>query len=176
MVSNKEIKKRYEDRKKTSEEFKKKCAEAEVKGFFRINSSGNSMVMVDEGIKTLDGQFIKYRDIQSIQDKTNVSRQAGLGLGLMGLASSAITQKTIEIQFIGGKVLIRDIKKDNAINFIHAVRKKIRISRENAEKLSKTTEKVDPMDRIRKAKELLDVGAISEEENQKIKNKYLEQV
>ncbi len=34
----------------------------------------------------------------------------------------------------------------------------------------------DPMDIIIKSKELLDIGAINEEEFQRVKNKYLEQI
>jgi hypothetical protein len=41
-------------------------------------------------------------------------------------------------------------------------------------KISET--EVDPMDKIIKSKELLDIGAISEEEFQKVKNKYLDQI
>jgi ribosomal protein L40E len=38
------------------------------------------------------------------------------------------------------------------------------------------SENVDPVEKIRKAKELLDMGAITKEEFEQIKNKYLEQI
>ena len=41
------------------------------------------------------------------------------------------------------------------------------------EKTSSESDKVDPMKKIKEAKELLDVGAITEEEFDKIKAKYL---
>jgi ribosomal protein L40E len=42
--------------------------------------------------------------------------------------------------------------------------------------LSKLSKNVDPVEKIRKAKELLDMGAITQEEFEQIKNKYLEQI
>ena len=39
-----------------------------------------------------------------------------------------------------------------------------------------TEEKVDPVEKIKKAKELLDIGAITSEEFEHIKEKYLEQI
>jgi ribosomal protein L40E len=43
-------------------------------------------------------------------------------------------------------------------------------------KSSVLSENVDPVEKIRKAKELLDIGAITQEEFEQIKNKYLEQI
>ena len=37
-------------------------------------------------------------------------------------------------------------------------------------------DKVDPVEKIKKAKELLDIGAITSEEFENIKKKYLEQI
>jgi|GEM_PF-417141 len=45
-----------------------------------------------------------------------------------------------------------------------------------SETSSSLTENFDPVEKIRKAKELLDIGAISQEEFDQIKNKYLEQI
>ena len=37
-------------------------------------------------------------------------------------------------------------------------------------------ENLDPVDKIKKAKDLLDIGAITQEEFEQIKNKYLERI
>ena len=44
------------------------------------------------------------------------------------------------------------------------------------DKKKKSETEVDPMDKIIKSKELLDIGAINEEEFQRLKNKYLDQI
>ena len=47
---------------------------------------------------------------------------------------------------------------------------------DKSETSSSLSENFDPVEKIRKAKELLDMGAISQEEFDQIKNKYLEQI
>jgi ribosomal protein L40E len=47
------------------------------------------------------------------------------------------------------------------------------VEEEAGESLESASSEVDPMEKIKKAKELLDIGAISEEEFEKIKEKYL---
>ena len=42
--------------------------------------------------------------------------------------------------------------------------------------LEKSTEYIDPVEKIKKSKELLDMGAITSEEFESIKKKYLEQI
>lgn len=46
----------------------------------------------------------------------------------------------------------------------------------SAEEAGKTRQDVDPVERIKKAKELLDIGAITQEEFDMIKNKYLKEI
>jgi hypothetical protein len=87
------------------------------------------------------------------------------------MAASAASHKTIEIQFNGRKVLIRDIKKQDSSKFIFLVQNKMKNS-----KIISQNEKIDPFLKIKKAKELLDIGAISEAEFIKIKNRYLDQI
>ncbi len=47
---------------------------------------------------------------------------------------------------------------------------------ETAESHEEDIQDVDPVEKIKKAKELLDIGAITQEDFDKIKNKYLEQI
>jgi len=51
-----------------------------------------------------------------------------------------------------------------------------RLKKINQQKTSTTVDKTSIMDEIKKAKELLDIGAITEEEYEEIKNKYLMQL
>ena len=64
--------------------------------------------------------------------------------------------------------MLKDINKEEAINFVNAVKNKI-----NKEKIVETS---NPFDRIKDAKSLLDIGAISESEYQVIKDKYLKKL
>jgi RNA polymerase subunit RPABC4/transcription elongation factor Spt4 len=50
------------------------------------------------------------------------------------------------------------------------------VSKRKTGKSGVLSENVDPVEKIRKAKELLDIGAITQEEFEQIKNKYLEQI
>ncbi len=76
----------------------------------------------------------------------------------------------LEISTSGMKIEVERIKKTEGDDFVTVLRDKLTESR--LEKQGKT-EAVSPMDEIKKAKELLDSGAISEEEFENIKKKYL---
>lgn len=97
-------------------------------------------------------QFIRYEDITSIGFKK------GLLLG------------QIIISFSGGKFKIDNINKPIGPNFVSNVQKRIADARKAG---NNHVNALSPMDEIKKAKELLEIGAISEEEFNKIKNKYL---
>lgn len=97
-------------------------------------------------------KFVEYEDITGIEFKKGV---------LFG---------DIEITASGMKIEVERVQKNEGDAFITVLRNKMEKTRK--EKF-KTTEKISPMDEIKKAKELLDSGAISEEEYVKIKNKYL---
>jgi len=97
-------------------------------------------------------QFVEYEDITGIEFKK------GLVFG------------DLEISTSGMKIEVERVKKDEGDAFVTVLRSKLEETRK--EKYGKS-EKISPMDEIKKAKELLDAGAITEEEFESIKKKYL---
>lgn len=97
-------------------------------------------------------QFVEYEDITGIEFKK------GLVFGDLEIATS------------GMKIEVERVKKDEGDAFVTVLRSKLEEARK--EKYGKS-EKISPMDEIKKAKELLDAGAITEEEFESIKKKYL---
>lgn len=97
-------------------------------------------------------QFVEYEDITGIEFKK------GLIFG------------DLEIFTPGRKIEVERVKKDDGDAFVTLLRDKL-------EKTRKETvggpQKASPMDEIKKAKELLDAGAITPEEFEIIKKKYL---
>ncbi|MGF7118327.1 SHOCT domain-containing protein [Methanobacterium oryzae] len=97
-------------------------------------------------------KFVEYEDITGIEFKK------GLVYG------------DLEIHASGMKIEVERVKKNEGDAFVTVLRNKLEETRN--EKLGKP-EEVSPMDEIKKAKELLDSGAITEEEFENIKKKYL---
>ncbi|MGB9937257.1 MAG: SHOCT domain-containing protein [Methanobacterium sp.] len=97
-------------------------------------------------------KFVEYEDITGIEFKK------GLMFG------------DLEIHTSGMKIEVERVKKDDGDAFITLLRSKLEKTRK--EKFG-NTKKVSPMDEIKKAKELLNSGAITEEEFETIKKKYL---
>ncbi len=97
-------------------------------------------------------KFVEYDDVTGIEFKK------GLMYG------------ELEIHTSGMKIEVERVKKDEGDAFVTLLRNKLEQTRN--EKLGKTG-KASPMDEIKKAKELLDSGAITEEEFEIIKKKYL---
>ena len=95
-------------------------------------------------------QFIEYEDI------TGIEFSKGLMFG------------DLEISTSGMKIEVERVKKDEGDAFVTVLRNKLEETRKQ-----KFGEKISPMDEIKKAKELLDAGAITEEEFENIKKKYL---
>ncbi len=102
-------------------------------------------------------QFIKYADIASIGFKK-------------GLVSGQV-----EIMVPGGKIVIKKVNPKLGNMFVSAVQEKIMEAKSKTE-VPVIQEQVSPMEEIKKAKELLDMGAITKEEFEKIKNNYLKQI
>ena len=113
--------------------------------------------MEEEGIRTGEGQIIYYDNIICIYHKPT----RGWGLGTPSI-------KAIEIVYNNGNVVINDILLGEADEFLYAAREKI----EEHKNGKKTIDNLS-LDNIKKAKELLAMGAITEEEFEKIKEKYL---
>lgn len=154
------VKKYYKEK----EEEKK----AESNGLFKIeatNTAGEKqeIKMLEDGIKTSDGHFIKYRYIKSIEGKTNVSRKGTLAFGVFGLVGG-LTLQTVEIIFKGGKIVIRDVNRNKANKFILAVRNKV--NEANSSEFSS-------MDELKKLAELRNCGVLNEEEFKKKKKVLL---
>ena len=172
MVSNEEINRKLRAKKEKKDNLLKERKEAEKSGLYVINGSGvgKSISMEETGIRTGDGQFVLYADITSVEEKRNVSRQGTIAFGVIGLAGG-LTLKTVEIKFVGGKLIIRDVKKDYATKFVHSVRKMISNKRKKSR--SNTINKPNILEDIQKAKKLLDNGAINQEEFEIIKKKIL---
>ncbi|MGZ7117625.1 MAG: SHOCT domain-containing protein, partial [Methanobacterium sp.] len=97
-------------------------------------------------------QFVEYEDITGIEFKK------GLVFG------------DLEISTSGMKIEVERVKKDEGDAFVTVLRNKLEETRK--EKYGKS-EQISPMDEIKKAKDLLDAGAITEEEFEAIKKKYL---
>ena len=97
-------------------------------------------------------QFVEYEDITGIEFKK------GLVFG------------DLEISTSGMKIEVERVKKDEGDAFITVLRSKLEETRKQK---YNQVEKISPMDEIKKAKELLDSGAITEEEFENIKKKYL---
>lgn len=97
-------------------------------------------------------KFVEYEDITGIEFKK------GLVFG------------DLEIHTSGMKIEVERVKKNEGDAFVTVLRDKLKETRKD--KLGNSNE-ISPMDEIKKAKELLDTGAITEEEFENIKKKYL---
>jgi len=97
-------------------------------------------------------QFIRYGDI------TSIALEKGL------------VYDRIDIMFAGGKIKIGLIDKVDGSDFVSSVQEQIANLRDINENNSK---KSNPIDEIKKAKELLDSGAITEEEFVKLKKRII---
>jgi hypothetical protein len=97
-------------------------------------------------------QFVEYEDI------TGIDFKKGILFGDLEISTSGMT---IEVE---------RINKNEGDAFVTVLRNKLKETRN--EQLGKSNQP-SSMDEIKKAKELLDAGAITEEEFENIKKKYL---
>ncbi|MEN6330240.1 MAG: SHOCT domain-containing protein [Methanobacteriaceae archaeon] len=97
-------------------------------------------------------KFVEYDDITGIEFKK------GVIWGDLLITAS------------GMKIEVERIKKNEGDAFVTVLRDRLE---ENRKQKYEKTETISPMDEIKKAKELLDAGAITEEEYENIKKKYL---
>lgn len=97
-------------------------------------------------------QFVEYEDI------TGIEFDKGVMWG------------NLEISTPGMKIEVERVNKDDGNTFVTLLRDKLeKTRREKYEKLAE----ISPMDEIKKAKELLDSGAITEQEYEDTKKRYL---
>jgi hypothetical protein len=141
------------------------------------------MLMQQEDIKYVDKEFkiekfIKYEDITLIEIKGNYSTHETLKWGLVGLAAGA-KRRVIELKYNDGKtkakINLKEIDREDAENFIDAINARMAPSAFNV-LTSRKTLHADPLESIKDAKELLDSGAITQEEFDELKNKYLKMI
>jgi hypothetical protein len=93
-------------------------------------------------------ELLKYEDIENIE----ILDESGL--------------ETIEIKSNDNIIKIKGVDPDLGINFVSNAQEKIKEAKPEID--------AESMDKIEKAKDLLDIGAISEEEFENIKRKILE--
>ncbi len=93
-------------------------------------------------------ELLKYVDIETI----DILDEFGL--------------KTIEIKSDDNIIKIKGVDPDSGINFVSKAQQKVKEAKPEID--------AESMDKIEKAKDLLDIGAISEEEFENIKRKILE--
>lgn len=98
----------------------------EAMGLYNIKGHGseNLIYMEDQGLRTGNGLFIPYDKISHIESKKNLSTDKLVGFGLIGL-THGLKDKTVEIHFNGGKIVMRDVKGESAKQFTIAVQNKI---------------------------------------------------
>lgn len=120
----------------------------------------------DEGL-SIKGKginhLVRYEEISSI----------GLGKKLKKVLGLPFKVSNVEILVSGGKI---DYYVNSQIGerFVSQVRNKIlKVKDTSKEQFTAFESKYDPMEEIKKAKELLDIGAITEEEFARIKEKCL---
>lgn len=84
-----------------------------------------------------------------------------------------LSGRKLTINTANDKKLVDMLEKDKYESFASSLNQKISNAKESA---GSESDSENPYDKIRKAKELLDIGAITEEEFQKIKNKYIKMI
>lgn len=117
------------------------------KGFFTGWDKGNT--------------FIKYTDI------TNISLIKGLLVA------------KVEISVPGKQITIRNVNQVQGQIFTSIVQdliQKLKSKPQDTPQTAPLEQKFSPMDEIKKAKELLDIGAINQNEFDEIKNKYMKKI
>lgn len=130
----------------------------------KIGDVEETFIVSDTGIRVEKKSNITGRDkgFEEIRysDITNINLDKG------------IFSATVKIKYRGGKYKIPGIIPEAAEAFVHNVKEKIQSDTSTL----KTETTSTPMDEIKKAKELLDIGAITQEQFDEIRDKYLGQI
>lgn len=126
MVKTKDLDGLIKAKKIARQERVKELKVNESQGNYNIKGKGKETLiyMEDGGIKTGKGLFIPYDKISSIGDKRNLSMDKTVAFGLAGLAHG-LKDKSVEIIFQGGKIVMKDVEPSSANKFITAVQNKI---------------------------------------------------
>ena len=216
MVTNDDIKLKLKARRegKKPNYYKEKKEKLKNEGLLcvRGKGAGNYLMLENTGIKTGDGQFVPYNAIDNIEDSIDWSPKIKLYY-----ASWQGTPRVIKINFNNEQIIMKNVKENEAINFVKVVREHIfgdykpnsktcqNCGTENEDNASfcmncgeqieedeifegikeheeksqnniiKEETLINTTQQIKEAKDLLDMGAITEEEFQEIKNKYLKE-
>lgn len=78
---------------------------------------------------------------------------------------------TVEIRFSGGKIKIDNVNKELGNLFVSNVKRRMINANKNT-----SANNINPIDEVKKAKDLLDAGAISQEQFEQIRDKYLKMI
>lgn len=156
--------KRQEEKQKQQKE-KQKEQETILESYKKSISGakgGNpvTLILEKDGIRLERKGFWTGRDKGFEEIKYENITNIGIEKGFVGA--------TVEIKYRGGKFELPNIVKEHAEIFVNSAREKVRST-----STPKTESTISPMYEIKKAKELLDMGAITQEEFDKVKKKYL---
>lgn len=170
-----EVEEKKIDAKKKREKLPKrkipKIITSPLKGYDEDSRSNVILTAEEDGLKFdrkgvfLGGnkgeQFVRYADIASI-----------------GYAKKGFVLGNVLIMVPGGRIKIKNVTPIDGNRFVSAIQKRIMEVKSKANEPVevepvKVQQQISPMDEIKKAKELLDMDIITEEEFNKIKNKYL---
>jgi hypothetical protein len=103
-----------------------------------------------------ESKEVKYSDITSIQ------------------MSKDLFKNRLEIKYYGGDLILSHFNDKVGELFVENVRNKMQSSAQKVEPTSNPA--ASPMDEIKKAKKLLDMGAITEEQFEEIRDNYLKEI
>lgn len=139
-----------------------------------IDGVESGILVQDTGLLTEINEFIKYDDIISINNTIDINSLATttlavLAAGIIGAGYNA-DYTAVELKHKDGSIKITKVRKEDVIKFLGEIKKKIN---ENKMEVTNTTSHIDE---IKKAKLLLDDGAINEEEYLIIKKNILKKL
>lgn len=139
---------------------------SQVNGFDKEKNTDAYLELDDDYITLSWKGIVTNRDKGhqkiKISDITSISLKKGLLLG------------TIKIYFAGGKIKVSYVDKERGLVFVNQTKNKIdEFKNSNFKTPNNNYNLSNQLDEIKKAKELLDIGAITTEEFEKIKKKFL---
>jgi hypothetical protein len=102
-----------------------------IDGFYKIKGkgAGNSLKILYEGIETGEGQLIKFQDIISIEDKSNISpekKKSGINAIISPNYWLDSSRLTLKIRYDKGEIKLKDVNKSHAKKFVSFVNRKLR--------------------------------------------------
>jgi hypothetical protein len=101
-----------------------------IDGFYKIKGkgAGNSLKILSEGIETGDGLLIKFQDIISIEDKSNINpdqKKSGINAIISPNYWLDSSRLTLKIRYDKGEIELKDVNKSQAKKFVSFVNRKL---------------------------------------------------